>query len=391
MLGPRQLERHAVGGGPQAVEAVVVGQPSSARPMSCELVHGPRREPVAARLLAGEGLALDDQHVVARLGQPVAGGRAGGPAAHHQHLVAAVGVTCTGEPRRRRRGSPLRPMRPPTKPGRRRECTTGRTPGSSGRSPADREALVADDGEDLRVGERRWRTRRHRRSRSGQADVRPAGPVRVAVGLAGVGPGCPLSTNATWSSSFGNVCSTSPWHERVADAALAGGAVAAEHWVKTWAPRASGPVRSFSGGRMAIRVDERPQRAAGPAPAWPRSGSCGAAGGLDVGRDRLRGAAAAGAGAAAARGGAGGRWPPGAARSTRRRLAAGAAAAASSGALSRQPERGAPLAGALEQVLGDLGHERPSSTCAAGRRHVEQVGSGIAYRTSGAPSAGDRR
>ena len=54
VLGPLQLERDAVGDGAQPVVAVVVASSRSSSPMSCELLDRPRREPVAAGLLAGK-------------------------------------------------------------------------------------------------------------------------------------------------------------------------------------------------------------------------------------------------------------------------------------------------------------------------------------------------
>ena len=71
VLGPRQLERHSVADRPQPVEALEVGERLGETHV-VELAHGPRREAVAARLLAREALLLDDQHPVPALGEPVA-------------------------------------------------------------------------------------------------------------------------------------------------------------------------------------------------------------------------------------------------------------------------------------------------------------------------------
>ena len=59
----------------QAVEALEVAE-ALAQAHVDELLHGPGREAVAAGLLAGEPLALDHQHPVAALGEPVRGRRA---------------------------------------------------------------------------------------------------------------------------------------------------------------------------------------------------------------------------------------------------------------------------------------------------------------------------
>ena len=60
----------AVGDRPQALVAVEVLEPLREAHL-VELVHRSRGEPVAARLLAGERLLLDDQDVVAGPSQPV--------------------------------------------------------------------------------------------------------------------------------------------------------------------------------------------------------------------------------------------------------------------------------------------------------------------------------
>ena len=72
-------------GGPQAVVAVELGE-LVAEAHLVELVHGARRQAVAARLLARERLALDDGDVVAVPGQPVAGGGAGRAAADDEYV-----------------------------------------------------------------------------------------------------------------------------------------------------------------------------------------------------------------------------------------------------------------------------------------------------------------
>ena len=56
-----------------------------------ELADRTGGEAVAAGLLAGVALPLDQHHVVAGAGQPVGAGRARGPAADDQHVAAAGG------------------------------------------------------------------------------------------------------------------------------------------------------------------------------------------------------------------------------------------------------------------------------------------------------------
>ena len=85
MARPLQLELPAHPGGPQPVVAVEPLEPAGQAHL-VELVHGARGEPVAARLLAGERLALDHRDVVAAPGEPVAGGGAGRPAADDEHV-----------------------------------------------------------------------------------------------------------------------------------------------------------------------------------------------------------------------------------------------------------------------------------------------------------------
>ena len=69
---PLQLQLAAHARGAQAVVPVELGE-LVAEAHLVQLVDGSRREPVAARLLARERLALDDRDVVAVLGQPVCG------------------------------------------------------------------------------------------------------------------------------------------------------------------------------------------------------------------------------------------------------------------------------------------------------------------------------
>ncbi len=65
MLGPPHLERDAVGDAAQAVIAVVRGGDALLETHLPQLRDGSRRQPVAAGLLTGEGLLLDDDDVVA--------------------------------------------------------------------------------------------------------------------------------------------------------------------------------------------------------------------------------------------------------------------------------------------------------------------------------------
>ena len=65
VLGPRELERHAVRDRAQAVEAEELRERLGEAHV-VELADGPRREAVAAGLLAREALLLDDEHAVAR-------------------------------------------------------------------------------------------------------------------------------------------------------------------------------------------------------------------------------------------------------------------------------------------------------------------------------------
>ena len=83
--GPLQLQLAAHARGAQALVAVVALE-LRAEPHVDELLDGPWCEPVAARLLAGERLALDDRDVVTVAGQPVCGGRAGGTATDDEDI-----------------------------------------------------------------------------------------------------------------------------------------------------------------------------------------------------------------------------------------------------------------------------------------------------------------
>ena len=88
-----QLERAAEGDRPQAVEAVVAPSQSVGQAHVVELLDRAGRQPVAAGLLPGEVLLLDEQDVVAGLGQPVGAGRSGRPAADDEDVVAAAART----------------------------------------------------------------------------------------------------------------------------------------------------------------------------------------------------------------------------------------------------------------------------------------------------------
>src|SRR3954451_19449571 len=99
MVGPSQLERYVVRTRSQAVVAVVLRQ-RVAEAHLLELMDGARSEPVAARLLARECLALGHACVVPRPGEPVRGGRARGTAADDEDVVSSSRAT-------RRRGCHL--------------------------------------------------------------------------------------------------------------------------------------------------------------------------------------------------------------------------------------------------------------------------------------------
>src|SRR5204862_4691416 len=73
---PLELEGPTEGDRPQTDEAVVAGQPVGQAHV-VELLDGPWGQPVAAGLLPGEPLLLDQQDVVPGVGQPVRAGRAG--------------------------------------------------------------------------------------------------------------------------------------------------------------------------------------------------------------------------------------------------------------------------------------------------------------------------
>ena len=99
MLGPGQVEHLAEGVGPQAGVAVGAGQ----RPLDAhvgDLAHRPGGQAVAAGLLPGEHLLLDQGHVPPGLGQPVGAGGPGRAAPHDQDVVDVVG------PGRSRDGGP---------------------------------------------------------------------------------------------------------------------------------------------------------------------------------------------------------------------------------------------------------------------------------------------
>src|SRR5439155_7540189 len=116
-----ELEHAAERDRTQAGEPVAVLGQCPTEPHVVELFHGSRSEPDTARLLTWEALLLDEQHVVAGLGQPVRTRRPGGPGADnediplaHRHSFAHLSA---GHARRRRR--PLWPA------ARRTECGGG--------------------------------------------------------------------------------------------------------------------------------------------------------------------------------------------------------------------------------------------------------------------------
>src|SRR5205814_7574512 len=74
------------GDGAETAEAVVAGEVLGQAHV-LQLSDGPRRQPVAARLLAGEALLLDEEHVVTGPRQPVRTGRPGRPSPHDQDVV----------------------------------------------------------------------------------------------------------------------------------------------------------------------------------------------------------------------------------------------------------------------------------------------------------------
>ena len=112
----------------------VVARRWRARAPSPELVDGPGREPVAAGLVPGEGLALQHAHVVAGLRQPEPRGGPRRPPTHHEDVVPLCGH---------------RLGQPPSSPRRRRP------PGRSAPAPAARHR-----GPALRpASSRRWRPR----------------------------------------------------------------------------------------------------------------------------------------------------------------------------------------------------------------------------------------
>ena len=121
MLGPGHLEGDAVGDGPQPVVAVVVLE-AIGQAHVVERGHRPRGEAVAAGLVAGEQLLLDDEDVVAGSGQPVGGGGTGRAAADHQDVGAVSGADRVGRQPAAAAASvaPPRPHRPGCRRGRRR-------------------------------------------------------------------------------------------------------------------------------------------------------------------------------------------------------------------------------------------------------------------------------
>src|SRR6185312_11921383 len=70
----------------QPTEAVVISE-LVGETHGLELANGSGRQPVATGLLTREVLLLDDENVVARLGQPVGAGGAGRPSTHDQDVV----------------------------------------------------------------------------------------------------------------------------------------------------------------------------------------------------------------------------------------------------------------------------------------------------------------
>ena len=103
VLRPLELERDAVGDGAQAVEAMVVAGDRVLEAHVGELLDGARRQPVAARLVARERLALDDHDVVAGFGEPVRGGRARRATPDDEHVVHGATCCCWLRPRPLRR------------------------------------------------------------------------------------------------------------------------------------------------------------------------------------------------------------------------------------------------------------------------------------------------
>src|SRR5439155_14569423 len=71
---------------PQPVEAVMAGQ-RAGEPDVLELLDRAGREAVAAGLLPRVALLLDEEHVVAGLGQPVGAGRPGRPTPDDEDVV----------------------------------------------------------------------------------------------------------------------------------------------------------------------------------------------------------------------------------------------------------------------------------------------------------------
>jgi hypothetical protein len=93
VLRPRQLDDLAVRRRPQAAEAVEALERFGEAHVG-ELLHRARRQPVTAGLLAWERPLLDDEDVVALLGQPVRGRRARGTAPDDEHLAPPAHRGC---------------------------------------------------------------------------------------------------------------------------------------------------------------------------------------------------------------------------------------------------------------------------------------------------------
>src|SRR5581483_4969485 len=83
---PLHLERAAEGEGPQAVEAVELRE-LGGQPDVVQLLDGAGGEAVAAGLLPRVVLLLEEEHVVAGLGQPVGARRPRRPAADDEDVV----------------------------------------------------------------------------------------------------------------------------------------------------------------------------------------------------------------------------------------------------------------------------------------------------------------
>ena len=370
-----------------------------------ELVHGPRRQPVAAGLLARERLALDDDDVVAGLGQPVAGGRAGRATADDEDVVAGRPSLDATRSRVRARRRSRQPAKPPAstagevrRVGRR---TSRRTPGGRHVAAAERRSA---------------RSRRPARSatsvssppaacapcRHGAADALlaadvAAGAVRLARRRA-----VARVDEAELVGDVGEGLQHLAVVELRADAALAARrrGTSSTCWRRSPGRRRAGRSASCVRRLEAAGVDEGPERAAGRATGMTQNGirwrrlAAATYGGSGLGGGGRRGRRAAGAGAGAGGG-----------RRRRRRLPARAAAL---GAPPRRPpppssppetERRPPLARAPQQMLGDLRHavlvrRRVDSARAAARhRGAKRSAASGPRRSSGAlrEPAGVRR